>query len=389
MAAGDWIDEGINTYVRDLITPKLHSVYTEAKPLLAWLAGSSVAGKDTLGDPNVGVMFGGKDLDIGEKSTLAGAKTHTFRYQKAQTDEAEVVTAGGDTPVSTVFAEDNVGTAGVNFVHFWNPLRIREDSLLNAANNGMTDSQINLTIANVVEEAVGQGWQRALEKQQAQLWAGTLNSTSQDKDVQSWDDYIGVTHWCDDGVKTAASNYVGGVDRTAQTQLKGNVLDADVDFASTTVSLGMLREARMMDSFDSATLPNGAIGKRYTGAGNLIITTPEIWLKIADLLDAKNQINSNDIVPFVRAGFKGRVALMDDAVVAYDHSVPSGEIYLLTPDFWLFEIQKGANFEIMPWTRKWMTEEGGAYYRWTQIHAKTRLVCRRPDLQVKIVDVTA
>ena len=120
-----WVDEGINTYVRDLIKPVLHSSYTKSKPLMAWLIGQTATGKDRLGDPNVGALFGGMDLGIGEKSEINGSITHKFRYQKGQTDAAEVKGSDDvDTPTAGSFAEDNVGTAGVNWTHHWNALKV-------------------------------------------------------------------------------------------------------------------------------------------------------------------------------------------------------------------------------------------------------------------------
>ena len=385
-----WVDEDINTYVRDLIKPKLNSVYAKAKPLFAWIAGSSKAGLDSLGDPDVGAFFGGRNLGIGQRSEIAGSKIHKFRYQKGQTDAATSVDAGGSTPVASGFAEDNVGTAGVVWHHLWNPVKVREDSVLNVMNGGFSDEMTRLKIADVIEEAMGMAFQMQLEKQQAQLWAGTLTSAQQDADSQSWADYIGVTHWCDDGVNTAAQNTVGGVNRTVHTQLKGNVLRAS-ELASTVLTLRVLRQARLLQDGGGTTdwhyhrQPRRA----QADACSLIITTPTLWEKIANDADAKNQINSNDIPQFARAGHMNPLIRMDDSLIAWDHDCPSGEVYWLTPDQWTFETQRGANFKVEEWQRKWLNEEGGGFYRWTQIHTKARLTCRRPDLQIKGVGFTA
>ena len=371
-----WKDEAINTYVRDLITPVLQSSYAKTKPLLAFLAGSSTTGLDKLGAPSVGAFYGGKAIGMGERQTLNGSKTHVWRYQKGQTDAASNVAAGAATPTSTLFAEDNVGTIGVNWTSFWCPIKVREDSVLNAQNAG-SEAQARIQIASVIEEAVAQGFQRMLEKHQAQLWTGTLTSAQQDHDTQTWGDYIGVQHWCDDGVADTDMTHVGGVARTTHTELKGNVTTG-----VTTILLRKCRQARLTTAY-------GAIRQKYASAGNLIITTPTLWEKLANEADGKNQINSNDIPQFARAGFTNPAIRLYDALIVWDHDCPSGEVYVLTPEFWVFEVQRGANFMIEPWTRKWVTEEGGAFYRWTTIRAKTRLTCRRPDLQVKLTDVTA
>lgn len=381
-----WNDEDINTYVRDLITPMLHSSFVSAKPLLSWLIGSAATNKEKLGDPKVGAFFGGQDMGIGERSEMAGSKTHKFRYQKSQTDAASVVTAGGSTPVASGFAEDNVGSAGVNWTHFWNPLKIREDSLLNARNSGTSEGKA-IMIASIMEEAVGFGFQRSLEKQQAELWTDTLSSAEQAQDTQTWNGYIGLQHWVDDGVHLAAAATVGSVDRTAETELKASAINADAGFTNDVLTIRMLRQVRLLDQpggSGGTTHPNGAPRKRQANAGQLVILPPDLWEVLADECDGKNQINSNDIRPFAVAGFTNPVLRIDDMVVVWDHDCPAGEAYVLTPDSWVFEIQQGANFTIEPWTRKWTAEEGGHYYRWTNIHAKARLICRKPWLQTKI-----
>ena len=381
-----WVDENINTYVRDLIRPKLHSTYVAVKPLLAILAGQDKANLDRLGDPKAGAFWGGKSIGIGERGMLAGSLTHKFRSQKSQTDAASVVQAGGATPTSTGFGEDNVGTAGVNWTHFWNPLKVREDSILNAQNVSGTNGEMGrLQIASILEEAVSMGFQRSLEKQQAQLWAGTLSSAQQDFSVQTWADYIGVTHWCGNGVATSTEATVGGVDRTSHTQLKGNeVAVGSTDFGDGNGELNLrgIRKVRLLGTY-------GSIRKRQANAGNLIITTPDIWEGLANEAESKNQINSSDIRELAVAGFKNPLIRHDDALIAWDHDCPSGHVYFLTPESWTFELQSGANFEIEPWERKWRVDEGGEYYRFTNIHTKSRLVCRRPDLQVKLTGVVA
>lgn len=393
-----WVDEGINTYVRDLIKPVLHSSYTKSKPLMAWLIGQTATGKDRLGDPNVGALFGGMDLGIGEKSEINGSITHKFRYQKGQTDAAEVKGSDDvDTPTAGSFAEDNVGTAGVNWTHHWNALKVREDSILNAMNGGASDEMTRLKIASVMEEAVGMGFQRTLEKQQAQLWAGTLSSAQQAFSTQTWADYIGVTHWCDDG---GTYGTVAGVDRTVEQELKAFTLNSTQLNNSAVLTLRSLRLARLGGSYNSYTdgpyywNGNDTAGprSRHNRAGWFVITTPALWEKLANDVSLSStsldRFNHDGIPAFEQVGFTNPVLKVDDMTVVFDYDCPSGEVYLLTPEFWTFEIQKGANFAIEPWTKKHNTEEGGAFYRWTTIHTKSRLTCRRPDLQVKLEAMT-
>ena len=381
-----WVDENINTYVRDLIRPVLHSTYVSVRPLLAILAGRDKANLDRLGDPDAGAFWGGNNIGIGERNMLSGSLTHKFRYQKSQTDAAAVVTEGAATPTSTVFSEDNVGTAGVNWTHFWNPLKIREDSILNAQNvSGKNGEMGRLQIASIIEEAIGMGFQRALEKQQSNLWTSELSAGQQSFSAQTWPGYIGVQQWCDDGGVTSGAATVGGVDRTVETELKGNaksVGSTDFGDGAGEVNIRGIRQVRLFDMY-------GSVRKKYASAGNLIVTTPEIWEGISNAADLRNQVNSSDIREFAISGFKNPLVKIDDALVAWDHDCPDGEMYFLTPEFWTFEIQSGANFAVEPWQRKWLVDEGGEYYRFTNIHTKSRLVCRRPDLQVKLTDVVA
>ena len=378
-----WKEENINAYVRDLIRPHLHSSFVAHKPLIAILMGADKANLDRMGDPKLGMFLGGRNIGIGERNMLAGSKTHSFRYQKSQTDVATVVQAGAATPTSSGFAEDNVGTLGVNWTHFWNPLKIREDTISNIQNGGTGHGEnSNIQIARVLEEAVAFGFQRSLEKQQAKLWAGTLTSAQQDFDVQTWADYIGVTHWVDNG---ATYDTIGGVDRTVHTQLKAvqNAVGG-VDFGDGNgeVNIRGLRQLRLLDTY-------GAVRKKRANAGTLVITTPAIWEGLANAADLRNQINSNSIRPFAETGFKNPYVEVDDMIITWDHDCPAAELYMLTPDSWVFELQAGSNFNVEPWTEKWRSEEGGDYYRWTQIHAKSRLICREPWLQMKCTGVVA
>ena len=378
-----WNDDGINTYVRDLISPMLHSSYATTKPLLRLMAGPDASGLDKLGDPDFGVIIGGKNLGRAEKQMLNGSKVHKFRYQKAQTDTAENVLPGAATPAATGFAEDNVGTAGNKWVHFWNPIKIREDSV-NDARNGGSPEATNLQIAAIVEEAVGQGFQRALEKQQAQLWAGTLTSAQQARD-HGWEDYLGLVHQVSDGTSTGETDYthIGNVDRTAETELKAKVnlaadlVTAGIMTATDNVTLDVLRWLKINNTY-------GGVTNKYAGAGNLAITTPAQWLKLADDADSNQVFSVGKLGDVGMDGFKYPVIQADNTLVTYDPDCTSGCLYLLCTDHWVFEVQSGSNFQVEPWQEKWRNEEGGEYYRWTQIHAKTRLTCTRPDLQVKI-----
>lgn len=379
-----WLDESIvNTYVRELISSKLHDSFVAAKPLLSWLAGESTAKLDKLGDPQASMFFGGRNLGMGQKATISGSTIHKFRYKSAQTDGATTVEAGASTPTASGFAEDNRGTAGVVWHRYMVPIKVREDSIENVQNGGFGDAMRNIKIADVLEEAVNDQVQMGLEALQSRFWTGTLTAAQQDQTLQTWPGIIGVQHWCSDGSSTGETAFtdVGGVDRTVETPLKSNIVDAD-DLASSVPTLRLLRQIRLLSTY-------GNVRKKRADAGRLIVTTPDLWDVLANEADGKNQINSNDIPQFARAGHANPAIRLDDAFIVWDHDCPSGEIYFFTPESWVFEVQRGSNFQPMDmWTRKWATEEGGGYYRWNNLKVKCRLTCREPWLQVKGRDFT-
>jgi hypothetical protein len=377
-----FLSEGINTYVRDLISPMLHSSFAEAKPLTALLAGSSIRGLETLGKPNESVFWGGKNLGIGQKHELAGSKTHTFRYHMQQTDATSQVDAGGVTPTASGYAEDNVGTAGMNWYVFQAPMKVRVDSVQNARNASFPGAMQRLKIAGVMEEAVQQTFQRQLEELQSALWTGTLTSAQQSVDIQNWVDLLGMQHAISDGSSTGetAFNYYGGVDRTVETTLAANIIDGD-SLTSSVPTLRLLRQSRLLTTY-------GAIRKKRSSAGKLAITTPDLWEVLADEAEPFNQINSNDVRAFAVAGFNAPLIRLDDMYITFDHDCPSGELYVLTPEDFVFEVHSDENFQPAPWVRKDRTEEGGNRYLWSNISAKCRLTCRRTDLNIKMRDMT-
>jgi hypothetical protein len=384
-----WVENAINNYVKRKIMRQLHSSYVQYKAILFFMAGGRVVNLDKLGDPKAPVIIGGASMGQAEMMRLNGSYNHQFRYQTAQTDAPAVVTASS-TPAATGFADDNVGQAETRWSHFSNALKVRQ-SRVDAAKG-------DLEIASIIDEAMGMGWQRALEKHQTMLWTGTLTSNQQD--AEDWISNIGLKHWVSDGVDASGSSSGGDVlgsdesdyatvarvDRTTHTQLKATVLHANRlvangVLADTKPRLALFRKVRITNSL-------GGVANKRADAGRCVITGPDLFNVLADEAEGKYQIHQTSIPGFAIGGFKFPVIQYGNILITYDPDCPEGEWYQLTPESFLFEIQAGSNFVVEPWTKEWLVKEGGGYYQRTQIRAKTRFTCREPWLQVKGVGFT-
>jgi hypothetical protein len=367
----------VNVHVRQLIKKQLFSSFVQVKPLIWFLAGQSVQSLDTLGDPKSGAVFGGIALGQATMKTQAGSFQHEFRFQSAEPDASSHVTLDGSTPVSTVFVDDLMKKAATRWTNFMAPLRIRQHRL-DAAKG-------DLAIGSLFEEAMAVGFNKSLEKHQTELWTGTLTEAQQDLEV--WPTYLGLQHTCDG----TGTDFYGGQSRATYDMLRGKeyaataLATAGAITASTTVPL--LQMFRHMKTNNTV----GGIANRYAGAGSLVITTPDLWNVLATEAEGKHTIfDSNTEVPgmMLHTGMKYPIIKKDTTFITYDPDCPSGELYQLTPEFWVYEVEKGNNFKVMDWKNKWETDEGGAYYVWNQIFAKARLTCHRPDLQIKITGLT-
>tara|TARA_Y100000310_G_scaffold336614_1_gene421642 strand:+ start:917 stop:2047 length:1131 start_codon:yes stop_codon:yes gene_type:complete len=366
-----------NVFIRQLIRDQLYSSYVQVKPLLNVLAGSSVTGRDSLGDPQAPVIWGGAGIGRATLRRQSGSYQHEFKYQDAETDASAAVGLDGTTPVATVYGDDLVKKAAIRWTDFWAPLRIRKDRLDGAKSN--------LAVGSLMEDTVAMGFNKTLEKHQSELWTGTLTEAQQDAEV--WATYLGVQHSCDG----SGSDFYGGQDRAVHTALQGKeyaataLATAGAITASTTIPL--LRMVRWMKTENTT----GGLCNRWAGAGSLAITTGSLWNVMANEAEGQHTIyDRGQEVPGLQMarGSKFPVIVKDGTYITYDPDCPSGEFYLLTPEYWVYEVEAGNNFLIEEWQKKWLNDEGGSKYYYTQIHAKPRLTCYRPDLNVKITGLT-
>lgn len=385
----------VNSWVRnDLIAPQLFSSYVQSKPLLYFISGQNVIGLDKLGDPKAPGIFGGDPTakTISRKSPGAvaffgdgvgkatvkkfiGSYERSWRFQSGETDEATAVGLDGNTPAATKYADDLVDRAATRWVDFWAPLSIRKDRV-DAAKGDRN------AIASIMEDAIAMGFNKTLQKHQSKLYTGTLTEAQQSNEL--WTDYLGLNHITGDGVANTAYNIYGGKSRTTFPQLRGNVVASGADLGSTVVTLRIPRQVTLLPTL-------GGTYHSYANAGRLVITTPTLWEKLANDAGDKHRINYSGDKPFnhlLDVGSLFPVICKDNHYIVADPDCPSGCMYILTPEFFLFEIEGNNNFVIEPWSKEWLITKGGKKEMWTNIHAKTRLTCVRPDLQTVVTGLT-
>lgn len=367
----------VESHVRRLIKPTLYSFYVQSKPLLYVLAGSSIAAKDKLGDPNMGIVWGGAGIGRAKLKQQAGSYQHEFRFQSSQSDATESVGIDDSTPHATVFVDDLTEVAAIRWTDFWTAIRIRKDRL-DAAKG-------DLAIGALIDDAMAFGFNRQLEKHQSDLWTGTLDEAGQNAEV--WSTYLGLQH-ATDGTGT---DFYGGKSRATFDQLRGKEYASTVLATNGAIAASSTKPLLRMFRHMKTDNASGGITNRYANAGSLAITTAALWNVLANEAEGNHTIyDSNTKIPGLMhdVGMKYPVIVKDTTMITYDPDCPSGEAYLLTPEFMVFEVEAGNNFVVEPFQKKWLNDEGGKKYVYAPIHAKTRLVSYRNDLNVKITGLT-
>ncbi len=393
-----WVHEDINAYVNRLVRGEIFSRQVVTRPLFYFITRGythnlqhliGVNRKDPLGNFKHGVILGGS-MGLANRMETLGSTTHELRYQKADPTPGVNVEPGGTTGSADVFSEDLLGTAATAWsMKAWS-LKVRQ-ATIDAAKG---KSQIALKA--VAEEAVQMSFNQAFDDRQADFWNNSLTEAEQNK--YEWSDgMIGLRHWVDDGVNNAGYKFVGRVDRTSGTgtKLKANVfsaanLVANGQLPTTRPNLALIRKLRTSNNLAGGT--NTGIANIDAGAGDLCITTPDLWNTLADEADDQHVIHDLSGAKVAEIGqtigFKRPVIVKDNTYITYDPSCPEGELYLLTSGTWCYEIMPGYNFDIWPWAEKAKIEEAGEHYQWCKIVVKDRFTCERPWLQVKVTGLT-
>lgn len=378
-----WQKSEIDALIVRNVLPQIKSNFADTKPLLALLVGQDVAEMDKLGDPNTGAVFGGRDL-MGEatRDVVSGDEEHEVMYQKAQTDAATTIDYRGSVPSASVWAEDSFGTAAFRWSDYWGAIKFGQHSVDSAANS---EGHGELRIQSIVEMATQQGFQQLIEKIHNDLVTGSLTSSQQDDRL--WNNLIGIQQAVSDGgVTDSQGTHYGRVDRTAETQLQAVVKDA-----STEASNGNIPDQKVrLDLIRKALLDYG-LTKKFAGAGTFSVVPMDMFSTLLEEAEDRNlRVVEGNIPDMGLEGFKSTVIQYGRTMITYDPSIPSGELYVLTPRSWIFEIQRGANFQLDDTIKeKWRLEEGGGYYNYGNLHAKCRLICTEPHLQFKMFNLNA
>jgi hypothetical protein len=255
------------------------------------------------------------------------------------------------------------------------PLRVRQ--------NRLDAARGDLAVGALLEEVVNFGVNKNLQKHQSEMWTGTLTEAEQDEEL--WNTYLGLQHTVDG----TGGDFYARLDRDTYTALAGKEYTATAlataGGASGTVPL--LKGIRIIRTDNTV----GGIANRYSQAGSLCITTAALWNVLANEAEGKYTIfDTPGSAPsfFKGVGAQFPMIVKDTTVITYDPDCPSGELYVLTPEFWVYEVDRANNFKIEPWQKKHLNDEGGQRYLYTQIYAQTRLTSYRNDLNVKITGCT-
>jgi hypothetical protein len=365
----------MQVHTRELIIPKLYSYFVQSKPILWWLMPGK-ASKDTLGDPQKGATWGGQGIGTSTMKMQSGSYEHSFRFQSDTPDAATIRENIDDaTPVATKFADDLMKRAATRWTEIIAPMKIRQDRIEEA--QGKTPDGTRLAIGSLIEEAVSMTTNLYLEKFASELWSGTMTEAEQDK--EKWKTFLGLDHICSN------TGFYAGKDRATYPMLQGNTVAAATlttagILTTDIINLSMFRQIKTVNTY-------GGMCNRYAKAGRLAITTPELWNKLANEAEGKHTIyDSGTKIPGIMShiSMEYPVIQKDTTLITYDPGCTSGKCMILTPDFFCFEVDPSNNFQVSKWIPKWKTEEGGGKYIWSNIYAKARLTCYRPDLQTQV-----
>ena len=358
-----YVRDGIDAHVNEYIEERLESPFTEFHPLFYFLGLTKPDQMNKLGRPNTAMLFGGARMGSAQIEELAGSKNHQFRFVKSAPNDGAAVSFGGATPTASAHAEDNFGTAETRWTHFQEPLKVRKHSLEMA--KGST------AVGALLDEVMVPTWDAFRDRINTALWTGTRTQAQQNDEV--WGTFLGLQHTGTEG------NYYGRVDRAVETNLNPLYLDASTELTDTVIDLKIVRQINNGFTDAGSTVRQGLAGKSRNGVGAACwITTPTLWQELADQSDGRFQIYANGIPNTAIGGFNKPIIHFDNSYITYDDDCPSGELYGLNLDYWVFEIMSGHNFVWTGFTDKSRTEEGGEYIEWGDFDLIARLTCRAP-----------
>lgn len=381
-----YLREGIDAHVRELFTKGLNSTYIQRNAALYFMGLGDAEAKGKLGQPKASATFGGASLGQSEVKNQLGSMERQYKFQLTEPDDGAAIEYGGQTPVPAGFAEDNEGTIGFRWFHNQEPLQLRKHSLEFA--KGET------AIGSIVEESTGPVLNRFLKRHQTLLWHGGTGSNGSQVDMNSasqqnkkmWAEPLGILY------TLTKNNYYGRVNRTDETLLNPMVVDASSAFETTLVSLDICRDVNIgyVDQ-DSGSAVDGLCNKDPMETGpRLFITTAALFKELMSQAEARGiRVITGGIPDHPISGYRYPIIEHDNVFYTWDKDCPAGTMVGLHLDFWLMEIARGHNFVWSGFTDKSKNEQGGEYIEWGNFDAQYRLSCKRPDLQVKIENLTA
>jgi hypothetical protein len=377
-----FVKTALDVFLRRKVWPKITSNVSKTKPVMAMIVGGQVEELDKLGDPNTGMMLGGRDL-MGEATRIITSQneTHEVVFQDDITDVAAAITYRGSLSASTKFAEDSFTSMAFKWSDYWAPFKFGQHSI-EVANNDQ------LKIQSILELSLQQAAQQLLDQVNEDMWTGALTEAQQVAASNAlWPNVIGLQQAVDDGLSGTPVKFYGGVDRSTATgkpEIQGYTILA-ASLPDTKVRLNLIRRAKMVG--DGTT----GLCDTYAGAGTFAVTTATLFNTLMEEAEDRNiRVIDGGVPELGMEGFKQPMIQYGTTYITYDVECPSGEMYVLTPRSWVFEVSPGANFQLDGnIVENWKVVEAGGYYNWGRLHAKVRLVCREPHLQLKYTGLTA
>ncbi len=374
MANDNGLRSFIDSYVLENVDDELQSSFIQTNPMLYFLAGQAAENLGKLGSGSTSVVLGTGGMGRAERKDVSGDKEHQFRFQVEEPDDGGTVEKGGATPTATGFAEDRVKTAATRWTHYMEPMKIREHSMLMAGNS-------KVKLGKLVEEAVGQTVNAMLKRINTGLRYGSPSAVEQEREL--WPQFIGTRH------ALTKNNHAYRRDRSVETWLNPVQLTAEEVLGAGNTGVD-LKIARILNVGNGSF--QGLARRSKTGKGaTLFVTTPELWLDLADQIDGVGQIFHSGIPGRGVGGFEQPIIQYDRYYFISDEEVAEGEMECFNLDTWLFEVHRDLNFKIpnySEWTKKWRVQEGGEYYRFTNMELMARLTCRRPWDNARITGLT-
>lgn len=393
---------GPNVFIQPLIRREFISRFFESLPLFNMLTGKDTTSEAILSygtDPNQvykqGMVFGGNDMQLAERDTLSWSIKVRNQYQKDQPNGASNVQPGAPLPTATVDAEDLWGSNEFAWNFQSIPIQVRNESLAQAGQISNPQEQANV-YASIYTQAARMTYTKLFQDMADLMWNGTIPTLAgQQKDT--WDTVMGLVQHVSDGTSSGETDYryYGAVDRTTASWLQSKVLTAEGLRDGTYGGGAYLPSTRptlqLIDYLNTIPILGG-LRNRSNTAGDLVITTPQLFQVLKQQVNAQTVIIRDGSKPTpIRGegiGYKSEVIQYGTTSITYDSRCPSGQLYLLSSGTFVYQLHGDAAYTMQPWVNEAMTVRGGRTITWANTNVRQRLFCTRPDLNTKVKNLT-